>query len=61
LAGLSWAGTFSAGDPTDLAAVLNDAAVHPPTRPGRDAAKGLGMRDGAGLLSLYDTLAEGIR
>jgi hypothetical protein len=58
LAGSNWARTFAAGDPADLAAVLGDAAVRPPARPDRGAARAMGLRDGAGLLSLYDALAE---
>ena len=57
LAGLSWVRTFAAGDAANLGAVLGDAAAHPPARPDRGAARALGLRDGAGLLSLYDALA----
>jgi glycosyltransferase involved in cell wall biosynthesis len=58
LAGSNWVRTFVAGDPVNLAAVLAEAAIRPPARPDRGAARAMGLRDGAGLLSLYDALAD---
>lgn len=60
LTGRKWVRTFTTGDAAGLAAVLEAAAIQAPGRPDRAAARGMGLRDGAGLLNLYDSLADRI-